>query len=218
VIIKYVCALWVYIQVGRLSVFGENNLSIDGHIIYCPNHSSMFDALIIYSIMKRQPRYMAAYEQMQGAGGLKQVLMGAAGCFPVDRERGATVLQPAIDALVNERCLVIFPEGKISESGQYLPFKTGSARIAIAACERLGHQAKVGIVPINICYHQRDNATAGAGYGKIGFKWRYGATVTIGEPIYVHEVQPLTPKKVTQVVRAAIVSQQCPTSFDSTSN
>ncbi|HEY9772625.1 MAG TPA: lysophospholipid acyltransferase family protein [Planktothrix sp.] len=215
---KFVSAIWVYIQVGRIRVVGAHKLDAEGHLIFCPNHSAMFDALIIYRLMKRKPRYMAAYEEMEGAGGWKQVLMGAAGCFPVDRSKGGTVIEPAVKALVDEKALVIFPEGKISETGEYLPFKTGSARIAIGACKQLGHSQKVGIVPIQICYNRRDNATAGSGFGKMGFKWRGGATVTVGDPIYVHEIEPLTPRKVTQIVRDAIVRQSCPTSFDTPSN
>jgi 1-acyl-sn-glycerol-3-phosphate acyltransferase len=215
ILTKYLSRVWVYVQVGRIRIIGAENLTPEGHIIFNPNHSSMFDALILCSIMKRQPRYMTAYEQMKGWRGLKQVLMGAAGAFPVDRKRGRTAIKPAVDALVNEKYLVIFPEAKISESGEYLKFKTGSAYIAISACAVLGQDVKVGIAPINICYNKRDNATAGSGFGEMGFKWRHGATVTIGAPIYIQDVRPLNRKKVTQVVRQAIVQQQCSTASDS---
>jgi 1-acyl-sn-glycerol-3-phosphate acyltransferase len=210
-ICKHFSRLWVFIQVGRVRIVGAENLLASGRIIFCPNHSAMFDALVVYGIMKRQPRYMAAYEEMQGLWGLKAVVMGAAGCFAVDRSRGGTVIKPAIDTLVRGEYLVIFPEGKISNSGTYLPFKKGSARIAIGACEELKHKEPVGIVPLHICYHKRDEATAGASFFEMGFKWRGGVTVTVGTPIYVHEFEPLTPEYVTAQVRKAITAQACAT-------
>jgi hypothetical protein len=77
-----------------------------------------------------------------------------------------------------------FPEGKISNSGTYLPFKKGSAHIAIGAYERLQGKEKVGIVPIHICYGKRHEESAGSSYGAMGFKWRGGVTITVGQPVY----------------------------------
>ncbi|HEY9787062.1 MAG TPA: lysophospholipid acyltransferase family protein [Candidatus Obscuribacterales bacterium] len=208
---RYIAKFWMFVQVGRIRIVGKENLKPEGRVIFCPNHSSMFDAPIVFSIMKRYPRYMTAFEEMRGVWGLKAVIMGAFGCFAVDRSKGKTVLEPAINVLVKGEPLVIFPEGKISHSGEYLPFKKGSALIAIGACEQLNHKDKVGIVPIHICYHSRDEKTAGGPYGAMGFKWRKGATVTVGKPIYIHDLDPLTPENVTTHVRKAIVDQVCPT-------
>ncbi|MBA3855575.1 MAG: hypothetical protein C0507_01580 [Cyanobacteria bacterium PR.3.49] len=208
---KHLARLWMFIQVGRIRIVGAENLKPEGRVIFCPNHSSMFDAPVIFSIMKRYPRYMTAYEEMRGLAGLKAVVMGAFGCFAVDRTRGKTVLEPAINVLLQGDPLVIFPEGKISGTGEYLPFKKGSALIAIGACEQLNHKEKVGIVPIHICFHGRDPETAGGPYGAMGFKWRKGATVTVGKPIWVHDLNPLTPEHVTEMVHAAITGQVCAT-------
>ncbi len=67
---------------------------------------------------------------------------------------------------------------------------------------------------INICYGKRDEATAGGPFLAMGFKWRHGVTVTIGKPIYIHNVEPLTAKNVTEVVRAAIIREACETSYE----
>lgn len=208
---RYIAKVWMFVQIGRIHIIGKENLKPEGRVIFCPNHSSMFDAPIIFSIMKRYPRYMTAFEEMRGLWGLKAIAMGAFGCFAVDRSKGKTVLEPAINVLVNGDPLVIFPEGKISGSGTYLPFKKGSALIAIGACDKLNHGEKVGIVPIHICYHKRDEMTAGGSYGAMGFKWRGGATVTVGKPIYIHDIEPLNPDEVTKTVRSAIVDQVCST-------
>lgn len=208
---KYLARMWMFIQLGRIRVIGKENLVAPGRLIFCPNHSSMFDAPVIYSIMRRMPRYMTAYEEMRGLWGLKAVVMGAFGCFAVDRSNGKTVIEPAIQVLVGGDTLVVFPEGKISNSGTYLPFKKGSAIIAMGAYDRLGRKERVGIVPIHICYGKRDEATAGSSYEEMGFKWRGGVTITVDKPIYLDEVEPLTSERITEVVREAIVTQACAT-------
>lgn len=211
---KYLAKIWVYVQVGRVRVIGKKNLVAPGRIIFCPNHSSMFDAPVIFSIMRRMPRYMTAYEEMRGLWGIKAVAMGAFGCFAVDRTKGKTVIDPAIKVLVANEPLVIFPEGKISNSGTYLPFKKGSAFIALGAHDALraqGNNDRIGIVPIHLCYGKRDEATAGAGYGSMAFKWRGGVTITVGDPIYLDTIEPMTAEKITETVRDAIVTQACAT-------
>jgi 1-acyl-sn-glycerol-3-phosphate acyltransferase len=206
---KILARIWLFVQVGKVRVVGRENLDAPGRVLFCINHSSMFDAPVIFTVMKKQPRYMTAVEEMRGLGGLKAVAMGAMGSFPVDRSRGRTAVPPAVEALVNGEHIAIFPEGKISNSGAYLKFKTGAARIAIEACDRREHRVQVAIVPIHMCFHRRDEATAGGPYSKMGFKWRGGVTVTIGKPVYIHNVEPLTASNVTDVVRAAITSQEC---------
>ena len=129
---RFLAKFQIFLQVGRVRLIGAENLKVKGRVIFCPNHSSMFDAPVIYAIMKRWPRYMTAYEEMRGLWGLKAVVMGAFGCFAVDRSKGKTVMEPAIQVLASGRCLVIFPEGKISASGEYLTFKKGPAIIANA--------------------------------------------------------------------------------------
>jgi 1-acyl-sn-glycerol-3-phosphate acyltransferase len=208
---KFLAILWVYIQVGRVQVIGKHNLLAPGRIVFCPNHSSMFDALVIFSIMRRMPRYMTAYEEMQGLWGLKAIIMGAFGCFAVDRSQGKTVIEPAIQVLVSNEPLVIFPEGKISPSGTYLPFKKGISYIGLGAYDRLAGRDRVGFVPMHICYGKRHEDTAISPYGAMGFRWRGGVIVTILEPIYIDMVEPRTPEAITSAVRQSIVSQACAT-------
>lgn len=171
----------------------------------------MLDAIVIYAIMQRWPRYMTAFEEMRGLGGLKAIVMGAFGSFPVDRTKGKTVLEPAIKVLMSGQPMVLFPEGKISPTGEYLPFKRGAAVIANTTYERLGMKEQVAIVPIHICYHKRDAASAGGPYSRMGLKWRGGVTVTVGKPIYIHELPSRRPEDVTAVLRGAVKMHSCPT-------
>lgn len=177
----------VAIQLGRMHVIGRENLHVPGRFIFCPNHSSMFDAPVLYSIIRRQEavRYMTAYEEMRGMWGLKAILMGAMGCFPVDRSRGKSVIEPAVNVIVRGNCLTIFPEGRVSETAACQPFKKGAAIIARAANEVLGGKERIGMVPVHIEYHRRHDPTARTNYFKMGLKWRGGVTVTVGKPLYL---------------------------------
>ena len=74
---------WIFIQVGRVKVVGREHLDSGGRLVFCSNHVSMFDPILIYSLLKCYPRYMTAIVEMFGLGGLKAVFMGACGSFAV---------------------------------------------------------------------------------------------------------------------------------------
>ena len=207
---KFMARLWAWIQVGEVRVVGRENLTAPGRLIFCPNHSAMLDAVVIYPLMPVGTRFMGAVEEMRGMGGLKAILMGAAGCYPVDRSRGKTVIPVSIGLLVDGKRITMFPEGKISPTGEYLEFKKGAAWIAIGACDALGHKVPVGIVPIHICYGTRDVESA-TDLGKMRLRWRHGVTITVGKPVYIHEVNPVTPDAVIARIKHDITGQSCET-------
>lgn len=206
----FIGRVWAFIQVGKITVIGEEHLQSDGYTIFCPNHSSMLDAIVIVPLLPRNIHYMSAVEQMRGWGGFKAIIMGGMGCFPVDRTNGRTVIPPAIGVLVKGDNLAIFPEGKISPSGKYLRFKNGPAWISIGAYEQLNGSKPIKIVPIHICYGNRHEKSA-LNFLKMLFHWRQGATVTVFEPIYLSDIENLSPKTVTKEMRLDITSTVCDT-------
>lgn len=207
---KLFSRFWTFLQVGKVTIEGVENLNADGRLIYAFNHSSMLDAVVMYGIMPKGLRYMTAVEEMRGLGGLKAVVMGGMGCFPVDRTNGRTVIPPAIDLLVAGTKIGMYPEGKISPTGQLLEFKKGAAWIAIGTCDRLQHKELVGIVPVLMCYNKRHVPSA-LNYLKMLWHWRAGITITFGEPVYVHTVVPQTAAALIDRIKLDIVSQSCPT-------
>lgn len=182
---RQLARLMVFVQVGKVRIIGAENLEAEGQFIICPNHSSMLDAPVMYSILKRREpvRYMTAMEVMRGWGGMKAVLMGALGCFAVDRSRGRTVIEPAIKILLEGESLIIFPEGRVSETEECQPFQPGPAIIGLGTWKRSQGKKPDGIIPVHIHYHRRHDPTAREGYGTMGLKWRGGVTITIGKPI-----------------------------------
>lgn len=117
---------------------------------------------------------------------------------------------PLIDMMVRGESLEMFPEGKISTSGKMFPFKLGPAVIANTAFDQLGGREPVAIVPVNICYHSRHEASA-LNFWKMGFHWRGGVTVTFCEPIWLGELEDRDPSHVMDLVRKSIEACSCPT-------
>lgn len=198
--------IWINIQVGRIKVIGREYLKTPAHVIYCANHSSMFDPLIAFAILPQVCRYMTAVEEMRGIFGLKALFMGSFGSFAVDRKNGKTVIEPAIRILIGKEALVIFPEGKISPSGEMLPFKPGIALIGSAAYNLLQYPQEVALIPMSINYGKRDDATAKSSYGEMGFRWRGGVTVKVHPPIFINRQLADDPDALLARAAAAIAS------------
>lgn len=205
---RFVARTWVFVQVGHIKVINEERLRHEGPVIFTPNHSSMFDAFVMNIIIKRWARYMTAVEMMRPLNGLQGLVLGAVGSFAVDRINGSTVLDPAINVVARGHDMVIFPEGKISPSGQMLRFKSGAARIAQGAARQSGR--RVTLMPVRICFGKRDFETANIdNYLRMGLKWRGGVTVTILPPVYVYPDDGSVDDQVTALVRQSIADCLC---------
>lgn len=202
-------SVWAFLQAGRIKVVGKKNLKTRGRVIFCPNHSSFLDAVVMLPTMPRRVRGIGADDVFHKFGGLVGLVLAKLGVIPVDRSHGKTVLKPATDVVVSGESMVIFPEGKVSASGALLPFKLGPAYIATAAFEELGGSEPVSIVPVHICYGRRHQASA-LNYWKMGFKWRGDVTITAFDPIKIHELENRDPEHIMQLVRKAISSVCCP--------
>ncbi len=210
---RWIFRAWAHVQVGRIKVVGLKNLQTPGRIIFCPNHSSFLDAVVVGSTTQRPVRYMGAYESLIGLGGLKPIVCCKVGAFPVDRANGKTVLKPATDLLVRGEPLMIFPEGKIDNTGKLGEFKLGAGYISSAASEQLGEDVPVGIVPMHICYHKRNVETGDTfNFFKMGVSWRGGVTVFAGDPIWVNQLENREPEHIMSLVRQSILSFDCKTS------
>lgn len=207
---KLIGRFWTFIQIGKVTVVGEEHAKFDGYTLYCPNHSSLLDAIVLVPLLPENMHFMSAVEEMRGFFGIKAVLMGSMGCFPVDRSRGKTVIPAAIGVVADGNNLTIFPEGKISPSGQYLVFKKGPAWISIGAFEELDRSKPIRIVPVHICYGTRHEDSA-LDFKKMFFHWRQGATVTFGEPIDLRDFEVLDADKLTEEIRFDVTSVTCDT-------
>ena len=84
-------------------------LNVDGPVVICCNHKHIMDQCCIIMNTKRVIHYMAKKEYFDSkfAWFFKSV-----GCIPVDRTiKDTEAKQAAIDTLLEDKCIGIFPEG-----------------------------------------------------------------------------------------------------------
>jgi long-chain acyl-CoA synthetase len=134
----------------------DNLKDLEPPVIFASNHQSYMDVTTILSALPARWRYRVAPamrkeffdEHFHGRSFTKSLNYYLStlffNCFPIpQREPGALATLRYIGELSNDRwCLLIFPEGIMSQTGKILPFQPGVGMIA----------AKLGIpvVPIRI--------------------------------------------------------------------
>ena len=98
----------------------------------------------------------------------------AAGGAP-ERARNAETLRAVVDALAARGAVLIFPEGKSWDEPRLAPLRTGAARIALEARERV---AELAILPVGLVFERKEEP-------------RSRVLVEIGAPIHMDRWQPL---------------------------
>ena len=120
---------------------GIENIPKEGRIVLAGNHTNNIDCWLLISATKRCIHFLAKDSLMKGAKG---IIFKGMGIIPVNRkihDKGA--LNTAINALKEEKCIGIFPEGTINRGdGIILPFKIGAVKMA--------HDTDTYIVPFTI--------------------------------------------------------------------
>lgn len=120
----------------RFTVTGVQNLPTTGGAVVAINHTSYFDftfaGLPAYDQgLGRKVRFMAKKEVFDHRIG--GPLMRGMRHIPVDRGSGADSFDAACQALKNGELVGVYPEATISRSFELKEFKSGAARMAIAA-------------------------------------------------------------------------------------
>src|SRR5471032_3135312 len=114
----------------RLRVTGKNHIPRGGPLLFAPNHLSDCDPPFVFNAVRR-PLWFMAKEELFGMAHLKGPIRFAQ-AFPVDpngldREalrRGEALLRAG-------HGLVVFPEGRISQSGAMGPVLPGVCLLAL---------------------------------------------------------------------------------------
>jgi len=131
------CARLVWLLQGlRFTVTGVEHLPETGGAVVAVNHTSYFDfsfaGLPAYKQRRgRKVRFMAKQEVFDHK--VTGLLMRSCRHIPVDRESGAASFEAAVAALRAGELVGVYPEATISRSFEIKEFKSGAARMAIAA-------------------------------------------------------------------------------------
>ena len=150
-----------------------------GPVMFVGNHpNSLIDPAMVFMITDRQVTFLAR-EPLFRVPVLGWILRGV-GALPVYRkqdhpglmEKNEGTLDAAANALIGQKAITIFPEGKSHSDPQLSDIKTGCARIALKVAR--GGQA-LRIIPIGLTYAQKH-------------LFRSKVHVEVGEPILVQAV------------------------------
>jgi 1-acyl-sn-glycerol-3-phosphate acyltransferase len=119
-------ALW------RINVTGLHHVPESGPAIFCPNHISFIDSLVLPCVLSRQISYVGKAEYMDSWK--TKYLFPAIGMIPIDRGGGSAsqrALDTAARVLDRGELFGIYPEGTRSRDGKLHRGHTGPARLAL---------------------------------------------------------------------------------------
>jgi 1-acyl-sn-glycerol-3-phosphate acyltransferase len=121
---------------------GQENLPRTGSYLIAANHASHLDPFIIGSYVPRQVTFFA--RKTLWKPGFAAWWLNAVGVIPVDRDGGSDVgaIKRVLQALQQDKVIIMFPEGTRSRDGALQPPKPG---VGLFAC-----RARVPVVPTRI--------------------------------------------------------------------
>jgi 1-acyl-sn-glycerol-3-phosphate acyltransferase len=160
----------------KFTITGVENLPVKGGAVIAINHTSYFDftfaGLPAYKQHRgRKVRFMAKKEVFDSH--VSGPIMRSLRHIPVDRDFGASSFAEACQRLKDGELVGVYPEATISRSFEIKEFKSGAARMAIAA--------DVPIVPHIIWGAQRIWTK---GHPRKMARTKVPISITVGEPIY----------------------------------
>lgn len=185
---KFLWYLWKIIF--RLKVLHSERFPKDGAVVLACNHVSLADPPLVGTASPRRVNIMAKEELFVPVLGSIYRLLGA---FPV-RRGGAdlTAIKHGIEILQNGECLMIFPEGTRTKTGELGKAQPGTLMMA--------SKARAVIVPTCI---------VGTDF-KRSKTWWPKVTVSFAEPLYFPENEKITKEiqnKMTQEMMRRIAAE-----------
>ena len=139
--------VWILIHtVYRLDTSGLENVPDDGPAVVVCNHVSFVDALVITAACRRPIRFVMDHNIFRTP--ILSFVFRTNRCIPIaSAKEDPALLEKAYDdiasALADGDLVGIFPEGRITDTGEMYPFKNGIRRIV--------ERTPVPVVPLALC-------------------------------------------------------------------
>jgi acyl-[acyl-carrier-protein]-phospholipid O-acyltransferase/long-chain-fatty-acid--[acyl-carrier-protein] ligase len=136
--------LWVIMHtIYRVRVFNERNVPRSGPALLVCNHVSYIDALILAAVVPRFIRYLV-HQRYYDIKMLRWVIR-LANSIPIDTSDEAKIedaLNRAREALMQGHMVCVFAEGRITRTGNLLPFRHGF--------EKITQGLNIPIIPVHL--------------------------------------------------------------------
>lgn len=157
-----------------------------GCVLVC-NHVSFYDALILSAAIRRPPRFVMYHTIFKTP--ILSFIFRTAKAIPIaPAKEDAALLEKAYadiaQALAEGEVVCIFPEGRITDTGEMYPFKNGIMRII--------ETTPVPVIPIALrgMWGSISSRKNGAAFSKLPRRLRSPVEVNVGVPIMPSHVSP----------------------------
>ncbi|MFT3928265.1 MAG: MFS transporter [Myxococcales bacterium] len=164
----------------RLQVIGHENIPETGPVVLVCNHVAFNDSIIVAGSVRRPARFVMDHRIAKTPGA--SILFRHGKTIPIAPEHEDKALMERAFAKIAEELragevVCIFPEGKITKTGEMNPFKAG--------IERILRETPVPVVPMAVeglwgsIFSRKD----GPAFRKLPRRFRARITLSIGKPI-----------------------------------
>lgn len=162
----------IYRMFFRGDIVGLGHLPPTGGFLVAANHASHLDPFIIASQLPRQVAFFA--RKTLWTPGLPSWWLNTVGVIPVDRDGGSdvTAIKRVLNALKEQKIIIMFPEGTRSRDGLMQKPKPG---VGLFAC-----RGRVPVVPARI-------------FGSFDALGKGGKIPRFGTPVTVVYGAPMSP-------------------------
>jgi len=124
----------MFISGAKISIAGIDKIPKEGGLIFASNHQGAFDILILLAYLPRYFRFVAKSSLFKIP--LFGWYMSVAGYVPIEREVSTSAhktIGSVSDVLSSGDCVLMFPEGTRSKTGELGDFKRGSLMAAFSS-------------------------------------------------------------------------------------
>jgi 1-acyl-sn-glycerol-3-phosphate acyltransferase len=197
----FVLSRFVY----RVRVEGHENIPIDDPVVIVSNHVSFIDWLVLSAAIKRPARFVMHkmfYDLPVGGWFFRQAKVIPIATRKEDPEMMDRAFERIHDELQDSQVVCVFPEGRITDTGEMYPFRPG--------IEQIVGRDPVKVIPVALnglwgSYFSRHSGPAMTKPFRRG--WFNRVWVTIGEPLPPGEV---TAEGVQTIVRRLATERGLP--------
>jgi 1-acyl-sn-glycerol-3-phosphate acyltransferase len=180
--------VWMFMSMFyRVDRRNTDRIPEEGACVLVCNHVSFFDALILATAIRRPPRFVMDHNIFKNP--LMNFIFRTARAIPIAPAKvDAALLDKAYDdiaaALEAGEMVCIFPEGRITDTGEIYPFKNGIQRIV--------ERTPVPVIPMALqgMWGSFSSRKGGAAFTKFPRRFRSHVALHVGLPVAPEAATP----------------------------
>lgn len=133
----------IHLSGSKVIITGAENIPQEGPVVFVSNHQGHMDSAVLLGFIKKPKGFVSIVEAKRFP--IIYSWMKSIKCVFMDRsniKQSVECINKAVEIVKQGHSMVIFPEGKLSDSDEMAEFKKGSMKLAV--------KAGVPIIPVTI--------------------------------------------------------------------